>query len=173
MEKGYKIIKLPEYEKEIPESGSDICRLFKKKGELTFISKDSINYLAYVAFPKGGIPRGNHYHEKKLEFIYLAKGKIKLYVRPANKPEEKPEEVIVEEGSIIRMEPMWAHENQSTCIKFLNLLSIVFNATSKYSEKQNENEEKIRARSIALALFLALIFALALFLALIFKFSLF
>ncbi len=109
MQKGYTILKLPEYENEIPKDGSDICRLFKTKGELTFISKDPINYLAYVTFPKGGIPRGNHYHEKKLEFFYLAKGKIKFYVRPANNTAEEVEEIIVEEGSIIRIEPLWSH----------------------------------------------------------------
>lgn len=105
---GITITKLPIYEGK-QDNMEIISRLIKPKGELSTISIDQINYLAYVDFPLDGEPRANHFHEEKEESLYLIKGKVKLFVRRGGHKDEKIEEYIIEEGSLINIKPGFAH----------------------------------------------------------------
>ncbi|MBS1586020.1 MAG: hypothetical protein JSS82_10810 [Bacteroidetes bacterium] len=109
MEKGYEINKLPTYKDKIPPNGEVISRVMKERGELTNVSTMHIRHVAYVTFPLDGPPRANHYHCEKMEYIYIAKGKVILYIRRGGRPEEQMEKVIIEEGSILYIKPGWAH----------------------------------------------------------------
>lgn len=84
-------------------------RLIKTKGELATISIDTIRYLAYVEFPENGVPRANHYHKDKLEHLYLIKGKVKLMYRQGGKSNDPIQEAVVEEGSLVTIQPGVAH----------------------------------------------------------------
>ena len=108
-ERGVTVTKLPVYDKNHEGEKDIISRIVKPKGELATISIDAMNYLAYVDFPLDGKPRANHYHEEKVEYLYLIKGKVKLFVRRGGHPEDEVEEYIVEEGSLINMHPGFAH----------------------------------------------------------------
>jgi hypothetical protein len=58
-------------------AGSDIVnRIIKTKGEFATLSIEPSNFIAFVEFPNDGEPRANHFHEQKIEHLYLAKGKI-------------------------------------------------------------------------------------------------
>jgi dephospho-CoA kinase/dTDP-4-dehydrorhamnose 3,5-epimerase-like enzyme len=108
-EKGYQVKKLPVYKDRIPENGELISRVIKDRGELTNISISTANHVAYVEFPIDGVPRANHYHEEKQEYLYLIKGKVKLFIRRGGRPEETVEEILIDEGSLVFIEPGWAH----------------------------------------------------------------
>lgn len=107
--KGFQVKRLPVYKDKIPENGELISRVMKDRGELANISIGSVNHIAYVEFPIDGVPRANHYHEEKQEYLYLIKGKVKLSIRRGGRPEEEVEEILIEEGSLVFIEPGWAH----------------------------------------------------------------
>lgn len=106
---GYEITVLPVYSNNIPPNGEMISRVLKEKGELTRICITPSNYIAYVTFPKGGVPRANHFHEKKHEYIYLIKGKIKVYIRRGGCLSDSINVITLSSGSIIYIKPGWAH----------------------------------------------------------------
>lgn len=109
-ERGYEIHRLPV----LSDGGGDDAplpvRIVKSKGELTHISYDQdINYVAYVEFPLDGVPRANHFHEEKVEYMYLISGKLRGYYRLAVIPSAKVHEETIEAGSLVRVSPGWAH----------------------------------------------------------------
>lgn len=65
---------LPVIEPPIPAGGG---RIMMPMGELAQIfSNTSIRHLAYIEFTPGGGARGNHYHKKKRQYVYVIKGKL-------------------------------------------------------------------------------------------------
>lgn len=60
-------------------------RLLKEKGGSVLLPMENAGFVAYLEFPFNRKPRGNHFHKVKNECIYLAKGKLRGYFRPAEK----------------------------------------------------------------------------------------
>lgn len=112
MDEGFKIYKLPVYENNIPEGEDFISRIFTKKGELAILAVNEINFLAYCDFIKGREPRGNHYHKHKIEYLYICKGKVKVYIKKA---EDSAQVNIfeVDGGTMIYIEPGYSHAVQT------------------------------------------------------------
>lgn len=82
--------------------------LHNEKGKAVFLnSTESIGTVAFLEFiPNTGI-RGNHYHLKKREIMYIIEGKITVYYWLPQ--ESKIDEVIVEAGDLLTFEPGLAH----------------------------------------------------------------
>lgn len=109
--KGYSIKRLPVVDESVPDSEwPDIARIVKTRGELANISYDeSINYIAYVEFPSDGVPRANHFHEEKVEHMYLVTGKVRAFYRLANDDAAVVHEELLEAGDLVTIEPGWVH----------------------------------------------------------------
>ena len=72
---------LPIFEGPPGDKAPDLKRLLLAQGELAQIHNgdETIRYIAIIEFPEGGV-RGNHYHQKKKEWIYLMEGELRLVV---------------------------------------------------------------------------------------------
>ena len=140
---GVIIKKLPIYDENHAGKKDIIGRVIKAKGELTTISTDEINYLAYVEFPIDGKPRANHFHEEKIEYLYLIKGKVKLFYRRGGQPDDEVQEITVEEGSLIYIQPGFAH----AYITIETGLAVEFSPTSYETIKKDKvRDYVIKAR---------------------------
>ena len=73
---GFNIVELPIYDGDSTVEKSAISRFINHKGELAVLSISELNYIAYLNFLLNDSVRGNHCHFKKLEYIYLCRGKI-------------------------------------------------------------------------------------------------
>ncbi len=100
-EKGFTIKKLPVYDESFNGEKDVIARMINHKGELAVLSTEEINYIAYVEFLENGESRGNHYHNNKMEYLYLCKGKIRGYFRECKD---------IEAGSLIFIYPGCTHK---------------------------------------------------------------
>lgn len=107
--KGFKIYKLPVYQNNVPEGEEVISRIFTKKGELAILAVDEINFLAHCDFIKGREPRGNHYHKHKIEYLYICRGKVKVYIKKTHDDSAKIDIFEVDGGTMIYIEPKYSH----------------------------------------------------------------
>jgi quercetin dioxygenase-like cupin family protein len=92
------------------EITSPVClNIFdNEKGRSVFLnSTKDIGSAAVLEFLPGAGIRGNHYHLRKSESMYVIHGKMKLFYWIPNEPEIK--EIIVERGDLITIKPRLAH----------------------------------------------------------------
>jgi len=73
MNRGFMITELPIYNENYIGNKDVISRKINYKGELTTLSTTEMNYIAMINFVVGKEPRGNHYHNNKVEYLYLCK----------------------------------------------------------------------------------------------------
>lgn len=106
---GVIVKKLPVYDGNFKGEKDLISRIIKPKGELATLSISEMNYLAYVEFPDDGEPRANHYHSEKQEYLYLIKGKVKLFYRRGGQTNDEVSEIVIDEGSLVYLQPGFAH----------------------------------------------------------------
>lgn len=106
--KGYSIKKLGVFQDDA-EGADPISRIVKPKGELATISVTESRFIAYVDFPMDAKPRANHFHEEKLEHLYLARGRVRLFIRQGGQKQSPITEVVVEEGDLVTISPGFAH----------------------------------------------------------------
>jgi mannose-6-phosphate isomerase-like protein (cupin superfamily) len=73
--------RLPEYVGPPPADAPALKRLRLPQGDLVQFHNDDegMRYVAWIELKEGGV-RGNHYHERKLEHIYLLTGAVELTV---------------------------------------------------------------------------------------------
>lgn len=96
------------------EITSPICLtvMNNEKGISAFLnSTESINTVAILQSKAGSAVRGNHYHLRKNEIIYIIEGKGKLYYWLPEKVEI--ENVLVESGDLITIKPGLGHAYQA------------------------------------------------------------
>lgn len=106
--KGYSVKRLEIFQDDA--QGSDpIARIVKPKGELATISVTESRFIAYVDFPLDAKPRANHFHEEKLEHLYLARGRVRLFIRKGGQKHSPVTEVVIEEGDLVTISPGFAH----------------------------------------------------------------
>jgi mannose-6-phosphate isomerase-like protein (cupin superfamily) len=74
-------LSLPRLETPAPASGPILKRLALPQGELAQIhdSDQGMRYLAVIEFKPGRV-RGNHYHKRKEESVYIIDGEVRLMV---------------------------------------------------------------------------------------------
>jgi len=109
MSKGYAITELPVYKEDYVGVIETISRRINYKGELATLATTEMNYIALVDFIVGKEARGNHYHNKKVEYIYICKGRVKVYLKNYNCDSQKVEVIEVKEGRLILIEPGISH----------------------------------------------------------------
>ena len=78
-------------------------------GEIAqIVNGETFDFLAYIEFKYSPEhPRGNHYHTKKEEFLYIIKGKLRaIYL---NIDDGEREELVLETGDLVNVKPRCAH----------------------------------------------------------------
>jgi len=77
-----------------------------KRGSITdIVEQIDFNGATMIASKKGSI-RGNHYHKKTIQYIYLLSGKLKAKSKKVN---ESMVEVVVQPGDLISHDQLEAH----------------------------------------------------------------
>ncbi len=86
------------------------------------MEKKNINAITYITQKKGKI-RGNHFHEKTIQWNYLLKGRVELTTK---KNKQKIKKTLMKEGDLIETSKNEAHATRAlkTC-NFFN--SFIFN----------------------------------------------
>jgi len=73
------------------------------------VDKENISHVGMVTSKKGSI-RGNHYHKTTKQITYVFSGKMELRLKDFSDKDSKPETIIMEQGDIITIDPMVAHQ---------------------------------------------------------------
>lgn len=99
---------LPVFRGPPPPEAPGPKRLLLAQGELAnfYDHPEGIRYLAFLELRVGGI-RGNHFHRKKLEHLYLVSGRLLLGVK-----EDENSELIsiqMQAGDLVSIEPGICH----------------------------------------------------------------
>jgi mannose-6-phosphate isomerase-like protein (cupin superfamily) len=97
---------LPTVQPPIPRGGG---RIITDAGELTQIVNGNIfKFLAYIEFPlNSATRRGNHYHERKTERLYIIKGHLQATFFEIDTQVRK--ELELRSGDLITIVPRCAH----------------------------------------------------------------
>lgn len=105
-----RIFRLPVIEKIERGPVLEARRLIFASGEMAQVCNgEPIPYITYIEFPLGEhlLPRGNHYHTSKHEYIYIAFGKLRAIFYDFETSETR--EAIVERGDLIYHPSNCAH----------------------------------------------------------------
>ncbi len=81
------------------------CAYHDDRGEIIDILKDEIHYVTLIKSARGST-RGNHYHKKTVQYVYILEGKMKLL---SQMPEAPAETSILEKGDLALNEPWEKH----------------------------------------------------------------
>ncbi|WP_238905026.1 hypothetical protein [Clostridium sp. YIM B02506] len=135
---GFKIIKLATYNKRLNDEDK-YGRIMTEKGELAILPADDINFLAYCDFIKGKEPRGNHYHKEKIEYLYVCKGRLKVYIKKAEDSEAEVQTFEIQGGDIVCIETGYTHAVETIEEGY----GIEFSKTKQEIIKQDSFYEKI------------------------------
>lgn len=73
------------------------------------VDKENISHVGMVTSKKGSI-RGNHYHKTAKQITYVLSGKMELRLKDFSDKNSKPETIIMEQGDIMTINPMVAHQ---------------------------------------------------------------
>ena len=77
------------------------------RGDITNVFEGKLGHVALIASKKGSV-RGNHYHKKDLQYIYLLSGAYESHCCEVKNP-EKRQVLQVKPGDIVEPPPMIAH----------------------------------------------------------------
>jgi len=77
-----------------------------ERGVITdILVKEEVHYITLITSAKGAT-RGNHYHEKTYQWVYILQGKLRLLVQMPDAPVNS---VILEKGDLALTMPMERH----------------------------------------------------------------
>ncbi len=82
------------------------------RGAITNIFEGPIGHVALITSKKGSV-RGNHYHKKDHQYIYLVSGAFESHSCEAQNPEKK-QVLKVRPGDIVDTPPLTAHAQKFT-----------------------------------------------------------
>lgn len=110
-----------------------------ERGEITNVLEEPINHVAVITSKKGAT-RGNHYHPKQVQYVYLVSGRYESISKDISSQDAKEEKVIVESGCLVVTPPMTAH-----AMRFLED-SVFLNLTTgqRDTEKFEEHTKKFK-----------------------------
>ena len=110
-----------------------------ERGIIANILDESINHVAIITSKAGSI-RGNHYHPKQIQYVYLVKGKYENISKGLNNKNAKIESKIIKLGTLVITAPMVAH-----AMRFLED-SIILNLTTdnRDSNKFSKHTKKYK-----------------------------
>lgn len=70
--------------------------------------KHPIDHVAIINSKKG-VFRGDHYHKKTIQHMYMTKGNLRYYFRKFNEGDDKVKSVIVKKGEMVTTPPYEVH----------------------------------------------------------------
>ena len=82
------------------------CIQEDERGSITDIVEQVDFNGATIILSKSGSVRGNHFHKKTIQHIYVLSGKMKCF---AKKPEELVTQAIVEQGDLVSHDLLESH----------------------------------------------------------------
>lgn len=104
-----------------------------ERGIIANILEEPICHVAIITSKKGSI-RGNHYHPKQIQYIYLISGKYESISKNLNVKDAKIEKQIIEPSNIVITPQMIAH-----AMRFLED-SVMLNLTTGQRQSHNFSE---------------------------------
>ncbi len=110
-----------------------------ERGIIANILEQPVSHVAIITSKAGSI-RGNHYHPKQVQYVYLISGKYENLSKDLNKKNAKIESKIVGPGDLVITSPMVAH-----AMRFLED-SVLLNLTPghRHSSKFSEHTKKYK-----------------------------
>lgn len=99
---------LPVYDGPQGSEAPTLKRLMLPQGELAQIwtSEEGLRYLACIELKPGAV-RGNHYHHKKVEWIYVLSGETEVVIEDPDSRERHSVSMV--RGDLLLIEPGVAH----------------------------------------------------------------
>lgn len=99
---------LPDFDGAPGPDAPALKRLRLPQGELAQIhqSDEGMRYIAWIELRAGGV-RGNHYHERKLEHVYVISGEVELTVEDLTTRERAT--LRLKSGDLVSIEVRIAH----------------------------------------------------------------
>ena len=82
------------------------CIQEDERGSITDIVEQVDFNGATIILSKSGSVRGNHFHKKTIQYVYILSGKMKCL---AKKPEELVTQAIVEQGDLVSHDLLESH----------------------------------------------------------------
>jgi quercetin dioxygenase-like cupin family protein len=70
--------------------------------------KENINHVALITTKKKGVVRGNHYHKKSTQFMYILSGSLKYWHKKVNS-KKKAQVIRVRKGELVKTPPHEIH----------------------------------------------------------------
>jgi hypothetical protein len=85
------------------------ARVFSASGELAqIVNGEPFCFLAYIEFAGGpGVSRGNHFHERRTEYLYIVRGTLVAKYFDLDTREEM--ELLLATGNMVEVLPRCAH----------------------------------------------------------------
>lgn len=104
---------LPTYHQPTGPEAPLLKRLLLPQGELAqfYDGDDAIHYMALIELKAGGV-RGNHYHHRKIEYVYVISGSLDLALQEI--PIGRTETVSLKPGQLVRIQTEIAHALKTT-----------------------------------------------------------
>ncbi len=100
-----RLVSLPVMSPPFPVSGG---RGLSPAGEMAqIINGDPMRLVTYIEFQADSAPRGNHYHNKKIEVIYVIKGRLRVFFEDLDTHEHS--QIEMKTGDIVYVQPRCAH----------------------------------------------------------------
>ena len=79
-----------------------------ERGIISNILEEPISHVAIITSKKGST-RGNHYHPKQTQYVYLINGKYESLSKELKDKNSKEERIVVQPGNLVITPPMIAH----------------------------------------------------------------
>ena len=70
--------------------------------------KHPIEHVAIINSRKGAL-RGDHYHKKSTQHMYMLKGSLRYYYRKVDETNDKTKSIVVKEGEMVTTPPYEVH----------------------------------------------------------------
>lgn len=103
-----RLLSLPTFNGPAPSVAPVLKRLLLTQGELAqfFDSVEDVHYIAFIEL-RTGTTRGNHYHKRKAEFIYILRGSLTLLLEDVGSKERQS--LAMHPGDRVWISPGVAH----------------------------------------------------------------
>ena len=79
-----------------------------ERGMIFDLLEEPVKHVGLITCNTGSI-RGNHYHKKSVQYMYMIKGKIEMKTKDTRINDSKVEMKIIEEGDCITIPPLVIH----------------------------------------------------------------
>ena len=110
-----------------------------ERGIIANVLEEPINHVAIIT-SKAGSVRGNHYHPKQIQYVYLVSGRYESVSKDLSSRNSKTQSKIIKPGSLVITPPMVAH-----AMRFLED-SVLLNLTTgqRDSDKFTQHTKKYK-----------------------------